>query len=435
MAEPGTGRTSRHAFEKVRGRVQVIRGWAEQTLLWKIWDRMLETEFIDRSIALAGKAFVSFFPLIIVIAAFVPAHLRMSIFTTVTNRLGITGASLATVRQAFASAEDIRRATGLLGLVLAVFFASSFTTALRRAYLRAWRRPPGGKAAGNYVRGVTWVAAFLVYMALLGGARTVLGGGAGIAPFVVVALALSTAIWWFTAWLMLKGQVRLRVLLPSGLITGIALSGYALSATLWMPNNVTSNNHQYGIFGVALALVAWFSGAAICIVVGACAGPVLAEDPGPVGRLVRGGAVSPLVEGPCPRCLPRCDRSVSPMRSPPAMTTSPKSPNNPLNPPRQSRTPTSNSISHHAGRASSTLRATRSAISRAAAACGRRWPGTCGAIAFAVKPPCRQTCGGAGRGLKPGRLGLRARSGVIGAASRRFRCATRCARRTRRCRR
>ena len=126
----------------------------------------------------------------------------------------------------------------------------------------------------------------------------------GIAAFVVVALALSTAIWWFTAWLMLKGQVRLRVLLPSGLITGIALSAYALSATLWMPNNVTSNNHQYGIFGVALALVAWFSGAAICIVVGACAGPVLAEDPGPIGRLVRGGAASPLVVGALPPLPP-----------------------------------------------------------------------------------------------------------------------------------
>jgi membrane protein len=304
MAESSTGRTSRHAFEKVRGRVQVIRGWAEQTLLWKVWDRMLETEFIDRSIALAGKAFISFFPLIIVIAAFLPPHLRMSILTTVTHRLGLTGASLGTVKQAFASADDIRRATGLLGLVLAVFYASSFTTALRRAYLRAWRRPPAGKAAGNYVRGVAWVAAFLVYMALLGGARNVLRGGVGIAPFVVVALALSTAMWWFTAWLMLKGQVRLRVLLPSGLITAIALSAYALSATLWMPNNVTSNNHQYGIFGVALALVAWFSGAAICIVVGACAGPVLAEDPGPIGRLVRGGASSPLVEGALPPLPP-----------------------------------------------------------------------------------------------------------------------------------
>jgi uncharacterized BrkB/YihY/UPF0761 family membrane protein len=296
MAEPSTERTSRHAFEKVRGRVQVIRGWAEQTLLWKIWDRMLETEFVDRSIALAGKAFISFFPLIIVIAAFMPAHLRMSIFTTVTHRLGITGASLGTVKQAFSSAEDIRRATGVLGLVLAIFYASSFTTALRRAYLRAWRRPPG-KGAGNYVRGVAWVAAVLIYLGLLGGARNILGGGVGIAAFVVVALALSTALWWFTAWLMLKGQVRFRVLLPSGLITGIALSAYALSATLWMPNNVTSNNHQYGIFGVALALVAWFSGAAVCIIVGACVGPVLAEDPGPIGRLVRGGAASPLVEG------------------------------------------------------------------------------------------------------------------------------------------
>jgi membrane protein len=304
MAESSTGRTSRNAFEKVRGRAQVIRGWAEQTLLWRVWDRMLETEFIDRSIALAGKVFISFFPLIIVVAAFTSSRLRRSIFTTLTHRLGITGASLATVQQAFASAEDIRRATGVLGLVLAVFYASSFTTALRRAYLRAWRRPPGGKAAGNYIRGIIWVAAFLVYMALLGGARTVLWGGAGIAPFVVVALALSTAIWWFTAWLMLRGQVRPRVLLPSGLITGVALSAYALSSTLWMPNNVTSNNHQYGIFGVALALVAWFSGAAICIVVGACAGPVLAEDPGPIGRLVRGGAASPLLEGALPPLPP-----------------------------------------------------------------------------------------------------------------------------------
>src|SRR4029077_5483586 len=74
--------------------------------------------------------------------------------------------------------------------------------------------------------GVAWVAAFLVYMALLGGARGVLGGGAAIAPFAVVALALSTAIWWFTAWLMLKGQVRFRVLLPSGLIPGMPRSGF-----------------------------------------------------------------------------------------------------------------------------------------------------------------------------------------------------------------
>ena len=302
MPKSSTEKTGRHVVETVRGHVQVIRGWAEQTLLWKVWDRMLETEFIDRSIALAGKAFISFFPLIIVVVAFVPTRIRASIFTTLTHRLGITGPSLVTVKQAFASSQDIRQATGVLGLVLAFFYASSFTTALHRAYLRAWRRPPG-KAVGTYVRGAAWVAAIFIYMALLGAARDVLSGG-WIALFVVVALALSTAMWWFTAWLMLKGQVRFRALFPAGLITAIATSAYALSATLWMPNNVASNNHQYGIFGVALALVAWFSGAAICVMVGACAGSVLAEDPGPIGRLVRNGAASPLVEGALPPLPP-----------------------------------------------------------------------------------------------------------------------------------
>ena len=89
-----------------------------------------------------------------------------------------------------------------------------------------------------------------------------------------------------------------------------------------------------GIFGVALALVAWFSGAAICIVVGACAGPVLAEDPGPIGAWSAAVRHLPSSRVPCPRRLPRCDRTASPMRSPPAMTTSPKSPNDPRNPPR-----------------------------------------------------------------------------------------------------
>ena len=88
---------------------------------------MLEIEFIDRSVALAGKAFVSFFPLVIVVAAFVPDRMRASIINTVTNRLGIQGDSLTIAKEAFASSEDVRKATGVLGLVLAFLFASSFT--------------------------------------------------------------------------------------------------------------------------------------------------------------------------------------------------------------------------------------------------------------------------------------------------------------------
>jgi hypothetical protein len=103
---------------------------------------------------------------------------------------------------------------------------------------------------------------FLSYAALLGGVRELLTGSVGTGVLVVVALAGAVGLWWLTAWMMLSGQVRLRVVFPSGLMTGIALSLYAVSANVWMPETVMRNQRQFGFFGVALALVTWFSGAA-----------------------------------------------------------------------------------------------------------------------------------------------------------------------------
>jgi membrane protein len=256
---------------------------------------MLEIEFVDRSVALAGKAFVSFFPLVIVVAAFMPAGVRTSIFSTLTHRIGVHGEALRSARAAFATADDVRRATGLLGLILTVFYATSFTTALQRIYLRAWRRPPE-RATGAYTRGPAWLVAMVAFMAATGALRSLVSGAFTVV-FLVVSLATTTALWWFTAWFMLKGAVRWRVLLPTGIVTAIALGAYTLYANVWMSHVLERNQAQFGVFGIALALVSWFSGAAICVVVGACAGPVLAEDDGPIGRLVRGGHDDLLVAG------------------------------------------------------------------------------------------------------------------------------------------
>jgi membrane protein len=288
---------------EVRSRIVVLRSRLERLLLWRVWERMLEIEFVDRSVALAGKAFVSFFPLVIVVAAFMPERIRSSILTSVTARLGVRGEALTLARDAFASSDDIRKATGLLGLVLTILFATSFTTALQRVYLRAWRRPPRA-GAGAYWRGATWLLVVLVGMALLGGLRGALGGGLGSGVFVIVSLAVTSGLWWFTAWFLLLGEVRARVLVPTGVITGIVTAGYAASATVWMPEVVTSNEAQFGFFGVALALVTWFSGAAICVLIGACAGPVLAEDTGWVGRRIRGGDPGTLTAGAGPPLMP-----------------------------------------------------------------------------------------------------------------------------------
>ena len=76
----GTTMTGRSGTSDGRDeRVGRLRTWLERLLIWRVWERMLEIEFLDRSVALAGKAFVSFFPLVIVVAAFVPAGTRASI--------------------------------------------------------------------------------------------------------------------------------------------------------------------------------------------------------------------------------------------------------------------------------------------------------------------------------------------------------------------
>jgi membrane protein len=295
--------TGRSGISEGRQRIARLRSWLERLLIWRVWERMLEIEFVDRSVALAAKAFVSFFPLVIVVAAFVPARIRMSIISALAARLGLRGDAFSLVQSSFASSDDIRRATGLLGLVLTIFFATSFTTALRRVYMRAWRRPPH-TGIDNYWRGVTWLFAILLSLAVLGGLRGAAGDGAGVVVWAVVALAVYIGLWWFTAWWLLLGDVRMRVLAPTGVITGIAMAGYGLSASVWMPQVVASNETQFGFFGVALALVTWFSGAAICILVGACAGPVLAEDTGRLGWFIRGDEPGTLNAGAQPELPP-----------------------------------------------------------------------------------------------------------------------------------
>jgi membrane protein len=292
-----TGRSSNS--ERIAG----LRTWLERLAIWRVWERLLEIEFVDRSIALAAKAFVSFFPLVIVVAAFVPARTRVSIISTVAARLGLQGDAFSLVQASFASSDDVRKATGLLGLVLTFLFATSFTTALQRVYLRAWRRPLHS-GVDTYWRGLTWLFVMLLSLALLGALHGVIGDGVGVAVWAVVALAVSAGLWWFTAWLLLRGDVRARVLASTGVITGLALAVFGLSASVWMPEVVTSNETQFGFFGVALALVTWFSGAAICVLVGACAGPVLAEDTGRLGRFIRGGEPATLNSGAAPELPP-----------------------------------------------------------------------------------------------------------------------------------
>ena len=133
----------------VRQRLAVAMGsWLERLLLWRVWERMLEIKFAPTAASRSrGKAFVSFFPLVIVVAAFAPERIRSSIITTVTARLGLRGDALTSVRERRPRPRTMfGRRPACSVLCSRSFSLTSFTTALQRMYLRAWRRPPRARA-------------------------------------------------------------------------------------------------------------------------------------------------------------------------------------------------------------------------------------------------------------------------------------------------
>lgn len=284
---------------RLRGAVQPYVERLEGTVVGRLSSRLLEDEFVDRSVALASKAFVSLFPLMIVCAAMAPPQARVTIVETIAERFGISGEARTVVRQAFATPDQIKSATGLLGAVLTLAFAMSFATALQRVYLKAWRRPAGADVRDKG-RGAIWMGGALALAFILTAVQRILAGVTGTVASWLLGLVVSTLLWWWTARLMLRGEVRWRALLPTALVTGIGAWLYTLAAAVWMPVAISQHYAEFGAFGIALAFVTWFTGFAFLVVGAAVLSPVLVEGDDALGRWLRGGRSSALEDGAVP---------------------------------------------------------------------------------------------------------------------------------------
>ena len=299
------------------GRLERLAEAVDRSTVGRLWQRLVEVEFVDRSIALAAKAFVSLFPLMAVAAALTPPVVGQAILASMASRFGLEGKALELVREAFATADQIRASTSIVGLVLTVLFAVSFTTALQRCYLRVWRRPPQGSLRDRQ-RGFVWLAMMLAFLAMVGAVSRVLTGPPGTVATVVLGLGGSSLLWWWTAHTLLRGEVRWRPLLPTAIATGVGAAVYAAAASVWMPRVIAENVGQFGFVGVSLSFVTWFVGFGFLILASVALGPVLSEGDGRVARWLRGPGdevltpgARPALPGPAtpPRLVDRFQRS------------------------------------------------------------------------------------------------------------------------------
>ena len=149
----------------------------------------------------------------------------------------------------------------------------------------------------------------LVLLLMVVAAGVVLTGPVGSVLYWALGLLACTGLWWWTARLMVRGEVRWRALLPTAIVMGVGGWLYTVAAAVWMPVDVASQYAQFGAFGITQSFVTWFTGMAFLLILAAVLGPALADGHHPLARWMCSGNPTP-VEDHAAAALPGPDRPV-----------------------------------------------------------------------------------------------------------------------------
>jgi membrane protein len=233
-------------------------------------ERFVELEGFDRAMALAGQAFAALLPLLIVIGSVSPSD-DDSLADSLIERFEVSGSAADTLREAVA--QPPHSGMSVAGALLLVISALSFTRAMQRLYIRAWRLDKLGLRANYW--GLIWLGLFIAFWSIQ---PAIVGLFDGLVA-TVIALTLSTAMWVLTPWLLTAKLIPWRRLLPQAVLTAFGLLGLGIAAAIYFPHTVATASAEFGILGVGFSLLGLLFSLAFVLVVAAALGTTLAESP------------------------------------------------------------------------------------------------------------------------------------------------------------
>jgi membrane protein len=239
--------------------------------------RFVELQGMDRSMALAGQAFAALMPLLIVVGAATPAG-GEDLVESIIKRLDLSGDTAQTLRDAVAAPAEVYDSVSLTGVLLLVISALSFTRALQRLYVIAWRLPPLGMRGNKW--GLLWLIAFSALISVQPGVVSLFDGALATA----VTIALSCALWLFTPWILVGKALPWRRLVPQAVLTSFGLTVLAVGSAIYLPRALGSAASQFGFIGVGFAMLSWLFLLCFVLVAAAALGATLAEPAGDSGR-------------------------------------------------------------------------------------------------------------------------------------------------------
>jgi membrane protein len=236
-------------------------------------ERLVEIQFVDRSIALGSLAFTALVPLLVIAAAFLPGTDGLA--SELIKRFHLRGATADLVREVFAQPDAVRQSISWLGALLLVGASLSFTRGLQRVYERAWRLEARGFAGTR--AGLIWIGGIALWSTVFAAARDSLLDLTGPLASLTILLAGDAVLWLWSPWILLDRRVDWHQLVPSALLTAVAMTAISVGSIVYMPEAIGRAATHYGPIGIAIALVSWLVGVGFALTCCAAVGAVLGE--------------------------------------------------------------------------------------------------------------------------------------------------------------
>lgn len=240
--------------------------------------RVVEIEFVERSVALSSMAFTALIPMGVVVGSLSPATDGNGVASMIVRSFELDGQTRALVEGLFAPPDEVRSTVSVVGLVLVTVSALAFTRGLQRVYERSWRLPRLG--VRGTPAGLAWLAAVALFVGVFAELRMTLIDAAGPVLATGVALSFSTVIWLVTPYTLLSRRVGWRPLLPTTILSALSMSTLGIGSTIYMPEAIANSAARYGEIGVTISLVSWLVAVGFVVVCCAAVGAVLAEQLG-----------------------------------------------------------------------------------------------------------------------------------------------------------
>lgn len=254
---------------------------------------LVEVEIFDRAMTLAAQAFTSVFPILILVAALRRRDDDNPIGSGLAESLALSEDARATLVAAMPAGSNVAGAFGVVGAVVVVLSATSYSRALLRMYARVWavQAPPGRRAVWRWIGALLGIVLLIL---LLTAARRALDG----VPFsslaeALVAFVLGGLLWTWVPWLLLAGRVSVRALVPGGALMAVAMLFLTLAGRIYLPVALSSASRQFGALGVSFTYISWLFVVMFGLVLTTVVGAVIARDPGPFGQLIHGSGSVP----------------------------------------------------------------------------------------------------------------------------------------------